>query len=650
VRGLIFAITAVVACGQDVSVTLATEGGRTSFPMGEAIPVELRFQSSVPGRYVVDGSFTERSYTKPEFEQFTIEPADGVVDPMAEWPALSAAGMNGASPRYTIDRPVVIRLRLNGFVSFRKPGWYRVSVETTRVMKFPALRSNTIEIELTNPEEGWAEARLEWATKKLESSDTSEQSEGARALRDLETPEAARVLARSHMHGFPGPQAETGAALRASPFKNEAVRVYDELITEPGIAVGLYELYDAIALAAVARHADLRQVEAEYFAKLRSALPLKTGQARAVAIETLARGPQPGTDANKSLVENFAALPESSQARLLDSDWPRIALPEMEPLVRSLAEGSGGLRDAALKRLRELNPQAARKITLDRIRRRDVLGSLDMYRDYRVLQELPDLTLPEMDGALTEALEAGKHVEPLIARYASSAAASRVRAWLEKNPRAFCYSGIAAYFFRVDPDWAEVALARAKESGGGPCVLQFGSVEDLVMSPGLERQALRDISSPDVSTRITAAGLLQIAGSSAVKQPLMDAFVNAGRADQDFLNALLAANAWLATPELFDWVARNCSTDECKRMTASIRRAAEKPPEIHWVWMGNPTYVQMGLTTLRSRKQLEGKIAQYPKGSEFVFPKYASATWYDRERAREIREILEAAGMRLLVP
>jgi len=72
----------------------------------------------------------------------------------------------------------------------------------------------------------------------------------------------------------------------------------------------------------------------------------------------------------KALAGNFHSLPEQSQYNLLSTNWYRIASPALEPVVRALAKGSSPLRDAALARLMDLNPEAARRITLDEFAKR----------------------------------------------------------------------------------------------------------------------------------------------------------------------------------------------------------------------------------------------------------------------------------------
>ena len=166
-----------------------------------------------------------------------------------------------------------------------------------------------------------------------------------------------------------------------------------------------------------------KPVEDEAIRQLADAIPHKRGEALATSQLTLfnRRPRPPGAAAPKELLANFTLLPENSQFLLLTWNWHRFGSPEAETLVRSLAESGSPLRDMALERLWDLNPEAARRITLDRIRRADV--SREAYHDDRVPLQLPDKTLPELDDALAGALQQGRYgADWLFARYASEAA------------------------------------------------------------------------------------------------------------------------------------------------------------------------------------------------------------------------------------
>lgn len=73
-----------------LTFTLATKDSRTVFRMGEPIDLELRFSSSTPGRYEVHGLATRRT------NRFFSDPADGAVDPFADFLGIGEGPGSGA--------------------------------------------------------------------------------------------------------------------------------------------------------------------------------------------------------------------------------------------------------------------------------------------------------------------------------------------------------------------------------------------------------------------------------------------------------------------------------------------------------------------------------------------------------------------------
>src|SRR5262249_38310066 len=95
------------------------------------IPIELVFESRERKRYQVDSATGDRS-GREHMDLFQIEPAAGVVDPLADyfWGGIVGGGPRGLP---VLDgAPVPIRLDLNEWARFDRPGTYRVSVMSVR--------------------------------------------------------------------------------------------------------------------------------------------------------------------------------------------------------------------------------------------------------------------------------------------------------------------------------------------------------------------------------------------------------------------------------------------------------------------------------------------------------------------------------------
>src|SRR5215831_13509866 len=689
----------VSAAWAQVSLTLTTKDGKSKFRVGEAIEVELRFQATEPGKYAVWTTSLVRQVRRPEFDHFTVEPSGGVADPLVDSFAQMSGG-GGRPPRAVplSSAPTVVGLPMNEWLSIRHPGHYWITVDTTRVVTTdnpPAtvtLRSNTVEIDLVEPEPGWTENSLRQAVATLERPDPPQPKIGeeydarsrevhdadavaaARVLRFLETTEAARALARFYEHGPVMAQSELQAGLFASPHRSEVIAAMEEAIAAPDVPVNYSYLGVLIQLVNLTRYGPMpdytpkgpdeirkwldevekpyrdrsQSTEPDYFKRLADAIGTKEGEARAISLETLInRGSQfAGPDLQKGIAENFAALPEVSQQSLLTNGWANISSPAMEPVVRSLAGGNSPLRDSALVRLWEFDPGAARAVTLDRIRRADIAPG--PYNDYRILLTLPEATVPEMDDALVTALEQGKRVDVLIARYASERATGALRAWAERFPSGICNGALAAYFFRVDPIWAAAEIVRLRTRRPGSCFMSLGPNEDLLMSPGLERQAIEDLENPDPMIRRSALTMLQNGASAAAEKPLLDAFIRRQDEDLDdgFVRALLNGTGWVASKETADRARTACVTDSCRKLVDSAWQGLQPPIKVV-LDSGPYGYAMVGAVMVRGPKQFESKIAQFPKGTLFDLGTKSPDNAYRKGRLDEARKVVEGAGMKL---
>jgi hypothetical protein len=165
-----------------------------------------------------------RTVRTHKFDRFTSDPpaVDPLADVFEQWSSETVRGQMPVLP--LTNTPVVVRLFLNEWLSFRQTGSYRILARTTRVIKSGEelsltldsipLESNAITIEVVAPEPGWAEQQLRAAETVLQRPDPvqpaigqpfdfqayersrDESREAARILRFLETPEAAPALVR----------------------------------------------------------------------------------------------------------------------------------------------------------------------------------------------------------------------------------------------------------------------------------------------------------------------------------------------------------------------------------------------------------------------------------------------------------------------
>jgi hypothetical protein len=218
-----------------ITVTLRASGGRTQFRLGEIVPVELVFQSSTRGVYRI-WEVPSREIMGEEFDDFQVDPKEGA----AVFPQRAASTYDGPTfePIAIYGSPATVLLTLNDWVAFRKPGHYRITLETDRAVtgspfKLVTLRSNAIEIDEVDPEPGWAEAQLSRASDLVSNSRPDYENDGARILRFLGTRQAADAMVRFHLYGPPGAQYELVRGMQESPFRADIISGL-----EAGIAAG----------------------------------------------------------------------------------------------------------------------------------------------------------------------------------------------------------------------------------------------------------------------------------------------------------------------------------------------------------------------------------------------------------------------------
>src|SRR5436309_12628881 len=76
----------------DLKVSLV--GDRHEFHMGEIIPIKLSFRSQIKERYQLNEAHYDRS-GRMEYEHFSVTPADGAVDPLANYEPGMGGGLTG---------------------------------------------------------------------------------------------------------------------------------------------------------------------------------------------------------------------------------------------------------------------------------------------------------------------------------------------------------------------------------------------------------------------------------------------------------------------------------------------------------------------------------------------------------------------------
>src|ERR1700741_2993823 len=109
-------------------VSIANE--QREFRIGETIPLQLSFSSTVKDRYQINMAQYDRS-GRMEYEHFIISPAQGAVDPLLGYKGGVGGGLT--SFQFLSSTPWTIKLNLNEWVRFTQPGEYRLIISSNRV-------------------------------------------------------------------------------------------------------------------------------------------------------------------------------------------------------------------------------------------------------------------------------------------------------------------------------------------------------------------------------------------------------------------------------------------------------------------------------------------------------------------------------------
>ena len=498
------------------SLTIRFAGGMNTFHVGEMIPIELSFTASVPDAYDMSNRNYDRS-GRLDMEQFHVTPPGR--DPLANYYA-NGAFMGGGlgSSRVLIEEPQVTQEDLNEWVALDEPGHYTLYVTTHRVSRRGPtkdepleLRSNSLEFDVIAADSKWQDQRLAAATSVFDSTVSTEEErrEAIRTLRFLDSPRSIQELARQ-MGNFPeGRRFDCIAGLAGSRHQAQVVQELERQMKAPDTAITGDYLYTLAKLKLQLEHQPLppypehdaqqqkiwqehMQAQEKELTELQDALfeetaalaSTKQGRARAETVEALllrpARGSQdvkpltalPGTEIASALL----ALPPDQQWTLLSTFWERLRVLAMATALETILGEADikhqMLRDIAMERLYELDPDAAKPYILDEISHPHVDNSKGMVKA-KTLGVLPQETLPEFDEILVARLERkDSHTLPLdaqlIARYSTKKILPRVKPLYETAPgRWDCATedGFVLYFLRTEPDYGVQRLSWETDLG-----------------------------------------------------------------------------------------------------------------------------------------------------------------------------------------
>lgn len=373
---------------------------------------------------------------------------------------------------------------------------------------------------------------------------------------------------------------------------------------------------------------------------------------------------------------DFASVEPARKQYLLDAFASTVNSPELVPLLESVLDNwkPGDYYEAAHSALRALS-----RIDPGRSRAR-ILAELvkeKTWLDVASLDLLPPKAVPPMDDALIEGLARAQRPGgwnpqlsmAAIARYATPKALPRIRAIYESQQDS-CQPELVAYFVRVDPSYADHIFHSHPWDMHAPpprCTVQyFNRTPPLAMGPPLERYLARYLMHSDVHVKSTAARALGHYGTASALPALWDAFryfhdywkgknaelerLGEGvELEMDLRNAIAHGRGWVVSATDLHLIESLCISGRCIGETRQDLESV-KPP-LHIEIMSGLSGELMARVaqyfSLDSVAAIESKLAQYPRGTQFVL--YAPSGPI-AEVASQIRSFAEEKGLVITVP
>lgn len=554
---------------------------KTTYHVGEVIPIELTFSADVPGAFRIQPA--PASQTAPFLDDVILEPAEVASANNAIAGVFFGRRAAPPKPELLTPTPKHFSLILNPRITIKQPGTVKLRFDSKRVVAdlegddqppaFP-LTSNTLTIEIVPATPEWQAAELADVrsildkTAPLESpNDASPRAQAIQRLSYLDSDASARELTRLYANANDYELALFSEGLVRSTRRGAALDEANRLLEDPdfGVSSAFADLVETLPASMNGDAGENVQTivenEKELSDKLADALPSKRGKAFAMTLATMERLTVAEDDGSKpnapnqavaravpQLIRQFGQLSPAEQQTWLSQNWSDVKDPSWIPVVRSLALAQVASVDAgvavdtdksqtagiALSDWVELDPAGARHTMLTEI------TSANPHFDAGTLAMLPDDTLPaEAQRQIGERflaaadLATAEHFAALIARYGDKSVWPAVSGRIAQSIGGFtCETQIALLDFAmsVAPDDSE-SLLNAESAPPQDAAVDCRSRVMSEISPDtkkhaalLEKIALRELDDPDRGVVTGAADYLSWHGSPETEDALLQRY------------------------------------------------------------------------------------------------------------------------------
>jgi len=673
----------VAANPAGVTATLSLVDGRTTFHYGERIRIRLTFENHSVTTYHALTWDPVRIATGRIDRFVTDRPADAV-DPQQGRENLHQiggfSGYWGLAP--LTEKPSSVDIDLNQWLAFDKPGVYRFYDTTLRVSPTASeaiglakeagtkpVATNIITVTILPRDLKWERSIID---STLDSIRHSRNYHVCEPLVYLRTPEAGLTLL--HLVEGRDPRAQLSDHMQFfyrgfvadSPYRSMLLADVERDVQDPNVGIDDTMLEDDVLLRQNRNEKALENgyIRSQVVAELQRVVEKKRGQARAVTLTALGyvhsyRGTEPYS---RELVECFDLLPPDLVFSLLTTDTPFPHDPAIEPaLVRFLESRPTGQPDVersaravALQRLVDFDSVAARRLIMAQIVRKypetdpgvllHLPGPIPNFDD--VLQRNFDLAAHGKADLMAQCCLIGRYGTAAIRQQVESTYLRRAKSWMaEITEEAITHtsddflSPLFAFFFRVDPEFAEAHVGDLPFSGYASGYETAAAVD---YSPGLRNALIAGLKSADEDVQYDCSLALGKYGGVEDKATLWSAVEPRSAANA----AYATATAWILTDAEIARIAKY--QPDTRTITA--------PSDIHSIDVDGdfPTYAvnraelipglwRVDQYDLDTKADFEAKLLQFPAGSKFTLDTDGKR-WRVR-MLKEIRAFLTAHSM-----
>ncbi len=628
---------------------LDSEGGQRTFRIGQAISLTLNFETDSTADSSVLNAVKPRRLRPQTPDEFWAEPATGWVDPLQDltW-TMEGGASNFGQNKSTLNatHPVVVKEDLNEFVVFQKPGHYVLHCRSSRLQNGSSakLESTALALDILPRDDAETARLFEAARSVLEAgkppkepqqifylAQENAQTDAVRTLRYLDTEAAGTYLASLYGQGRQT-DSDIEYALFASTHRESVTRDLERHLGDPDLVLTQTYLIALTQLKSFeqARKTGRALLREEWMAldevvnkRVFELAAQKTPQAKAdtyyYLFETGSQSYRQTPQMRQLVVESLPFASASEVSSLLSLRWSdvRVAGSQLVPFLkqavaRNWPKFSEDIAGLALLRLAELDPQSANDLA------RVALLSGDISIGDRQLIEFSVPISVQLDQALLAQYRQGKPVDARIARFASPREKDAfARAWEARTTagRMEC-TALFAYFFRVDPQYAQKRLLDSRKSGACT-VLQFPGLERRLMSPGLEQHLIEDTKDANPNGRTAAYRMLSMAGSPAAFPALFQAAEQTPGSNQEIVAAILQGRNWFLSDADYARLTKICTGRPTCSEISRIQRESAAPYTLRLFNQFGHQGVWLSNREVDSIADLDTKLSQYPAGAVF---------------------------------